>query len=54
MYVVGDVVAHEKLSTLKDGKHTNFIRTMNAFSLVICSLISGCCVAVNLSEVLCG
>ena len=52
-YVVGDINVHEKLSKLKDGKHTNFVATMNVPSLAVTSPIFGCYVAVSSCLKLC-
>ena len=41
MNVVGDIDVHEKSSISKDSKSTNFIWTMNVFSLAVSSLIFG-------------
>ena len=41
VHVEGDVEVHEKLSKMKDDKHTNFDMTMNIFSLAISSPIHG-------------
>ena len=35
MCVVGDIEVYEKWSRLKDGKHTNFVVTMNVFLLAV-------------------
>ena len=49
MYEGGEVEVHEKLSSLNDGKHVNFVRT-NMFSLTISSSMFGCGASVKLSR----
>ena len=50
--MVGNVDVHGKFSMLKGGKYTNFIRTMNVFSLAASSSMLGCMFEVVYSECL--
>ena len=40
--VRGDVDVHGKFDILKDGRCTNFIRTLNVFLQAVCFPIFGC------------
>ena len=49
MYIVRDTDIHEKLGSLKNGKHNNFVAITNVFLLAVSSLMFDC-----VSEVVCG